>query len=287
MNTNKIERDPFKKRQFKTYFQLSMIAVCFVLVFALLYACTGKTEKVDYSDAKVIQMDQPKDDAPVVVFETSMGTFKAVLYPDEAPNYYEYFTKLVNDGYYEGTYVNMVQNDVFFMGGTKTETGDANSETDTTQIEAEKSKNMWPLKGSLAAYTDQTGFLFWKKSVSTSYLLFINEYKLTDEENSQLDEVTDINPEVPDAYRKYGGVINFAQQYTVFGQVYDGMDIYETICTQDVTDSETLKPAKAITFDKVYMSTYGENKNDEFFTDANSKADESSVSTSDTDSELS
>lgn len=106
--------------------------------------------------------------------------------------------------------------------------------------------------------------MFSKKKVSNSYLLFVDNYDLTEEEQAELDsklaDSNNIPEDITDAFEKYGGVLNFSQQYTVFGQVYDGLDIYDEICGTDVADSETLKPREDIQFTKVYMSTYGENK---------------------------
>ena len=88
MSKNKQDLGPYRRKQFQTYFQFSLIAICFVIIFVLFYACTGSSKNdIDYTDAKVIQMDEPADDSPVVVFETNKGTFKAVLFPDESPTY--------------------------------------------------------------------------------------------------------------------------------------------------------------------------------------------------------
>ncbi|MBR1423804.1 MAG: peptidylprolyl isomerase [Ruminococcus sp.] len=268
MKNNRSDYVPLRKRQFKLYFQFSMIAVCFVLVFAVFYACAGRKQKIDFSNAKIIQMDLPSDDTPVAVFETDMGTFKAVLFPDEAPKYYEYFKGLVEEGYYDDTYVNMVQDGVYFIGGAKQADAKTTSDTDVTELEAELSTDLWPLKGALCAYTYDKNSIFSKKKLSTSYLLFVNDYELTEEEQKEFKEMTESN-EVPEditnAFEEYGGVLNFSQQYTIFGQVYDGEEVYEALCGVDVVDSESLRPKNDIKFNKVYLSTYGENKNDAFF----------------------
>ena len=71
MSKNKQDLGPYRRKQFQTYFQFSLIAICFVIIFVLFYACTGRSKNdIDYTDAKVIQMDEPADDSPVVVFET-------------------------------------------------------------------------------------------------------------------------------------------------------------------------------------------------------------------------
>lgn len=279
--------------RFKLYFKLSLIAVVLLAVFALFYACQqNQAPKLNFDDVKLIQNEIPKDDAPVAVFETSLGTFKAVLYPDEAADYCEYFTGLVKKGYYDGTHICSVEDGVYFIGGSKQSDNTVTSDTDQTEIKTgQLSKNLWPFKGALCAYTYDNGFLFWKEKVSSSFLVFVNDYKLTDEENSQLDTYLkegQINKDITNAFKEKGGVLNFSQQYTVFGQVYDGFDVYEKISTYDVKDDKSKQPIDDIVFKKVYMSTYGENKKDDAFSAKqadSSKADAKSDSNTDASSE--
>jgi peptidyl-prolyl cis-trans isomerase B (cyclophilin B) len=281
--------DERRGKQFRTYFQFSMIALCFVAVFALFYACqSSNSNKLSADDVSIIQYDLPADDAPVAVFETSYGTFKAVIYKDEVPEFYEYFTGLVNDGYYDGTQVFAVQDGVYFMGGSKTDDGTDNSDTDTTDVDPEITPNLWPFKGALISYGDKGGTYFNQKVMSGSRILFVDTVEFTDEFKEELDSAGG-NEDLIKTFEDKGGIPNFAQQYTIFGQVYDGMDVYDEICSAEVDDSDTLKPTQSVTFTKVYMSTYGENKNDEFFTPtvgAESAVDSLSESGTDLSSEV-
>lgn len=271
------------RNRYNKIFKVALLIFVVAIALIFFYSCQAKKNTLDYSNMTLIQKQVPKDDAPVVVFETSLGTFKAVLYPDEAPEYCKYFTKLVNDGYYNDTYVFAVQDGVYFMGGSKANDGVATSETDTNTVELEKTENLLPIKGALCAYSQESGMLFFKKKVSSSYLLFVNNYDLTDEEQSELDEyVKDgkIDSDITKVFEDYGGVMNWVEQHTIFGQVYDGYDVYEKISTYDVKDEENCQPVDDIKFEKVYMSTYGENKNDEAFKavikDSSSQNDDSS-----------
>ena len=258
-----------RKNRSGLVFKIAMVVLIIGIILLISYSCGKKEEKLDYSNMQLVQKQLPKDDAPVAVFETSMGTFKAVLFPDKAPNYCKFFTKLVNDGYYDGTYVFAVSNGVYFMGGSKTNDGVSNDDTDTTQLDLERSVDLLPIKGALCGYTQETGALMWKKKTATSYLLFVNNYDLTEEEQSELDDYIKqgkiVNESVADIIDENGGVLNWIEQHSIFAQVYDGMDVYEKICGYDVKDEETLQPIEDIKFDKVYMSTYGENKNDSAF----------------------
>ncbi|MGN1113510.1 MAG: peptidylprolyl isomerase [Oscillospiraceae bacterium] len=270
---------PKEKNRFSFVFKLCIVVVIVVIAMLIYYGCQTKQEKeskIDPEDIHVIQYQVPKDDAPVAIFETSMGDFKAVLYPDETPNFYKYFTKLVNDGYYNDTKIFAVEKDVYFMGGSKTTDGVTNSETDETNVDRELSPNLWPFKGALISYGNKSG-IFSKTINSGSRILFVNSVDFDDDFKQELTDAGG-KKEVVDAFLDKGGVPNFSQQYTIFGQVYDGFEAYDKICGYDVKDSENLEPIDEITIKKVTMSTYGENKNDSFFSIKESSSSEQSSS---------
>lgn len=276
-----------KKGSTNIVFKIAIVVLILLFVLYAFYSCQSKkTSDLDYDNMKLIQRQVPKDDSPVVVFETNLGTYKAVLYPEEAPNYCKYFTDLVNDGYYNDTYAFGIEKNIYFMSGSKTNNGVSDNKTDLTETEIEKSPNLLPLKGALCAYTQESGFLAWKKKNATSYILNVNNYDLTDEEQSQLDENIKkgvLDDEIPKYFEKYGGIMNWVEQYTIFGQVYDGMDIYDKICNYDIKDEETKQPADDIKYTKVYMSTYGENKNNDFFDADEKNTPKDSSSTADSE----
>lgn len=265
---------PYARQKMMAYFQFSMIAFVFVIIFALVtFFAMKKDQKnqVDYSNVELIQYQLPADDAPVVVYETDMGTFKAVLFPQQVPQYCEYFSGLVESGYYDGTNVFAVQDGVYFMGGSKTSDGTDNDDTDKSEFTAEKSKDLWPFYGAIAAYGNRTSMMN-AQIQSGSRALFIGSIEFTDELKNELDSVSD-NEKLNNAFKEKGGVPNFSQQYTIFAQVYDGLDVYENILRAEVVkppedendNTSDIRPKEALTFKKVYMSTYGENRNDEFF----------------------
>ena len=256
---------PERKNNFGLIFKFAMFAFIIVVAIIIFYACQVKNQpKLDYDNVELIQYELPDDNTPVVVFETTLGTFKAVLFPEQTPDYYEYFTGLVNDGYYDDTYVFAVQDGVYFMGGSKTDDGVTDSNTDESNFNQELSTNLWPFKGSLIAYGNKSQRFFSDRISSGSRILFVDTVEFTDEFVKELESV-DGNKDVVEAFKEKGGVPNFSQQYTIFGQVYDGFDAYDKICTYDVKDEENLNPIDDIKFEKVYMSTYGEHKNDQAF----------------------
>lgn len=252
------ENKPKKKNKaLFRFFQIALVGtiMAFIVIIVLTFVGSDNDNALDLDNVRLIQFETPADDAPVAVFETTQGTFYAVLYPDEAPEMVEYFTGLVEDGYYNGTYVYGVEENVYFIGGSKTKDGSDNDDTNTDSLEPEKTANLWPFKGALCSYGVEKGILN-TRTMSGSRILFVNTVEFTDDFIEELKAV-DGNEDVIHAFIEHGGIPNFAQQYTVFGQVIGGMKAYETICNTKVTDSDSKNPKEDIQFTKVYLTEYG------------------------------
>lgn len=263
----------YKKDKNKTAIQISVLIVCFVMIAAMTILFSSffkKKNGTDYQNPTLVQRQLPADDATVAVFETSKGTFKAVLYEDKAPEACKYFKNLVKDKYYDGTYVFSVRKDVYFLGGSKAKNGADTKDTDKDTLEKEINADLWPFKGAMISYGGKNNNFF-SSEVSGSRIMFVGSVEFTDDFKQELESATD-NKEIVDAFEEMGGVPNFTKQYTIFAQVYDGMDVYEKICGSGSNDESVYEPSEEITFTKVYLSTYKDNRNDSFFPD---KADES------------
>lgn len=256
----------YNKNRNRTIAQVSILVVCFVMiaVLTIMFSSFGKKKNgTDFQNPTLVQRQLPADDTPVAVFETTQGTFKAVIYEDKAPDVCKYFKKLVNDGYYDDTYVFSVEKDTYFLGGSKAPDGTDTDDTDKKTLDKEISADLWPFKGALISFGGKND-KFISSNVSGSRILFVGSVEFTDEFIAELNSASD-NKEVNKAFEEMGGIPNFTKQYTIFGQVYDGMDVFEKICGSEPTDSSNAQPAQEIKFTKVYMSTYGEHKNDSFF----------------------
>lgn len=255
---------PDKNRN-KTIAQVSILVICFVMIVALtiMFSNFSKKKGEDFQNPELVQRKLPADDATVAVFETTKGTFKAVLYEEQAPEACKYFKDLVKTGYYDGTYVFGVQKDVYFLGGSKAKDGTDTDDTDKKTLDKEISSDLWPFKGALISFGGKNN-KFISSEVSGSRILFVGSVEFTDEFKQELESASD-NSEINSAFEEMGGVPNFTKQYTIFAQVYDGMDIYEKICKAGSGDESSITPTEEIKFTKVSLSTYKEHKNDSFF----------------------
>ncbi|MBQ7755850.1 MAG: peptidylprolyl isomerase [Oscillospiraceae bacterium] len=261
-----------RAQTYSKVFKVALIVFAFFVVF-LIFLVPFSGDKINYEEADFVQLEEPDDDATVVVFETTEGTFKAVLYEDKAPKYCEYFKKLVKDGYFDDTYVcSILRNEngdnAGFIGGSKTKDGLANDDSNTKMTKIEVSADLLPIKGSLCSLVKQGGIF--TKSKAGSVITFLNDVSDDEQLDKNLEENGDHNGlgRVTEVFKKHGGVPNYLQMYTIFGQVYDGWDVIEkislaTIVDEGVSDDEEGKnyqPVNEIKFKKVYLSTYGKQK---------------------------
>ena len=282
-----------KSKVFGKYFRYSLIAMMFFAVVALLALTVFKDDKPDYSQSKFIQYDVPADDATVVVFETTKGTIRAVIYEEEAPKYCEFFKELVNDGYFNDTYVCTILKTQEgqhggFIGGSKTIDGLANDDTNTKITKLEVSSNLLPTRGAIGSLV-KAGGLF-TKAKAGSVFTFFNDVVNVDDLNKTIEEqeIDEALTKVSDLFKKYGGIPNYVQQYTIFGQVYDGWEVIDVINKTEIIgegladddENKSFSPNEEIKFTKVYLSTYGEQKENGFNIPIKSEAD---TSTSDSD----
>lgn len=252
------------RKQFKTlvsspafskYLGISLVAIFVILLFVGIIWLAGARKPGIPKDIYFLQLDTPSDDQPVVVFETNLGRIKAVLYPDDAPNYCEYFTNLVNSGYYDGTSFCAVVDSAYALGGTKSPDPNADEVegSDSTAIEAEISNNLWPIKGAVCSFIGSKGIWPFAKNYAGSSFLFINDI-----DDAYMDEQAlkrSYGDQLGEVFAQNGGIPNFSRKYTIFAQIYSGWDVFESIMSAEVL--ETSQPAEDIVIEKAYISTYG------------------------------
>ncbi|MBQ8010657.1 MAG: peptidylprolyl isomerase, partial [Oscillospiraceae bacterium] len=72
---------------------------------------------VDVNTMELVQLEEPEEGDPVAVINTTYGEFRAVLYPEYAPQTVENFIALAKSGYYDDTYVFEQKQDVYAAAG--------------------------------------------------------------------------------------------------------------------------------------------------------------------------
>ena len=161
----------------------------------------------------------------VVVIETSMGTIKAKLYND-TPKHRDNFIKLINEGWYNGSPFHRVIKDFMIQGG---QNADGRLDPGYT-IPAEITSNHFHKKGALAAarQPDQVN----PKKASSGSQFYIVQGKKFDENwidmyESRTGKV--FSARQRQAYQTTGGSPHLDGDYTVFGEVTEGLDVVDKI----------------------------------------------------------
>lgn len=170
-------------------------------------------------------MCQAQEKETVVVIETSMGTIKAMLYND-TPLHRDNFIKLVNEGWYVGSPFHRVINQFMIQGG---QNADGRMDPGYT-VPAEFRENHFHKKGALCAARqgDQVN----PKKASSGSQFYIVQGKIYDDKTLDMYEERLgklIGPKQRQAYKTIGGTPHLDGDYTVFGEVTEGLEIVDKI----------------------------------------------------------
>ena len=161
----------------------------------------------------------------VVVIKTSMGTMKAKLYND-TPLHRDNFIKLVNEGWYNGSPFHRVINNFMIQGG---QNADGRQDPGYT-VPAEFRENHFHKKGALCAARqgDQVN----PKKASSGSQFYIVQGQVFDDKKLEIYEERlgkIFNATQRQAYMTVGGTPHLDGDYTVFGEVTEGLDIVDKI----------------------------------------------------------
>ena len=165
------------------------------------------------------QFTHPAAGDTVAVFDTSAGVFKAVLFPDKAPQAYDNFTGLVQQGYYNGLTVSRVESGFVVEAGQGTD-GKGTTIWSGSRYPAETTDSLHHYSGALCMGVDASG-----ECASVFYVLqtLPGDQSVTQELVDKMN-ASGYRAEVVAAYQTVGGAPYLDYTDTVFGQVYEGMD---------------------------------------------------------------
>lgn len=168
----------------------------------------------------------------MAVIETSLGNMTIKLY-NSTPNHRDNFVKLAKEGYYDGLLFHRVIQGFMIQGGDP-DSRDAEAGQVLGQggpgytLDAEIGELHF--KGALAAarMPDQVNP---DRASSGSQFYIVHGIKMNDQQISQIEGQTDIKytDEQKKIYREIGGYPPLDNQYTVFGEVIEGMEVIDRI----------------------------------------------------------
>ena len=196
-----------------------------------------------------LQFTHPAAGDTVAVFDTSAGTFKAVLFPEQAPQVYDNFVGLVQAGYYNGLTISRVENEFVVEAGQGTD-GKGTTIWNGSRYPAEVTDKLHHYSGALCMAADSSG-----QCASVFYVMTTlpGSDSVTQELVDQMNAAS-YRAEVVSAYQTAGGAPYLDYTDTVFGQVYEGMEVADAIAQTAVDENQ--KPTEDITINSVSIEAY-------------------------------
>ena len=220
------------------------------VVFALaLTGCSGGglgSEKLNV-DTDEIQLQQPQSGDKVAVIETSEGTIKILLFEEYAPKAVFNFITLAENGYYDNTVFHRTIENFCVQGGSPDGTATGGTSCWGLEFEDEFSDHLHHYSGavSMANHGDDT---------NGSQFFFVTS-PIGNLEDSARDSMRENGwrEAVVDAYIDAGGIPSLDYRYTVFGQIYDGLNVAYKISRSETDEND--RPSKDVVIESVTIET--------------------------------
>ena len=196
-----------------------------------------------------IQTALPVKGDTVAVMHTNMGDIKIKLFGDKAPKTVENFTTHAKNGYYNGLIFHRVINDFMIQGGDPTGTGMGGESIWGHSFEDEFAPELHNIRGALCmanAGPNTNGSQFFIVQANTCPAQMLSQMKQIGAEGGFTDDV--IND-----YETLGGTPWLDYRHSVFGYVYEGMDVVDDIARVKVGPND--KPMYDVTIDSLEIIT--------------------------------
>lgn len=217
-----------------------------LLLFFLLSCKTTKVSKSTNSTDKVLKDSVPSKFEPdpfssLLEMETQFGTMKIELF-FEAGEHRENFIKLAKNKALDGTLFHRVIKNFMVQGGDpSTKTAKAGqrigSNSSGKEISAEINSRYFHVKGALAAARQPDEVNPEKKSSGSQfYIVHGNPVSTETLDKNERSLGIVYGTQNRELYRLLGGAPQLDMNYTVFGRVYEGLNVIDSIALQP-TDS--------------------------------------------------
>lgn len=219
------------------------------LSFFLLTTLIGTSQITEIQNVKM-------ENETHVVMTTNYGRIVLKLY-DDTPLHRDNFIKLVSDGFYDGLLFHRVIEKFMIQGGDPDSRnakegqmlGEGNLGYD---LEAEFRPNLFHKRGALAAAREGDNVNPQKKSSSCQFYI-VQGRTWSDAELNMIGQRygKEFPVEQREVYRSIGGAPHLDGDYTVFGEVVEGMDVVDKIAT--VKCDRFNRPLEDVRIEKVIV----------------------------------
>ncbi len=194
-----------------------------------------------------VQLSKPSKGESVAVMHTNMGDISIRFFPEYAPKAVENFITHSKNGYYDGLIFHRVINDFMIQGGDPTGTGMGGESIYKRSFEDEFSKELHNIRGALCMANAGP-------NTNGSQFFIVQAKSVPENMISQMKDMPESFPEdIVDYYESAGGTPWLDFRHTVFGQVFDGMDVVDNIAGVEVGNAD--KPINDVIIKSIEIKT--------------------------------
>lgn len=222
---------------------MKKIIVILLMVLTCLPGCgktqdnTGLNTSNPSSGSVPYQLQPPAKGDTIVTMKTSEGDISIRLFSKEAPKAVENFTGLSKKGYYNGLTFHRIINDFMIQGGDPLGTGRGGASIWQKPFEDEFSPNLYNFRGALSMANSGP-------NTNGSQFFIVQAKTVNDAAYGRAPR--QFTAAEKDLYSKYGGTPWLDNMHTVFGQVYQGIDVVDKIA-----ETASTNPNKKFTINAV------------------------------------
>lgn len=229
-------------------------AMCCVFFTVSATACdkekSDNKDGYDTSAGGYINYTAPKEGEDVLVLTIKdKGDIKIKLFPEETEKGVENIKGLAEKGYYDGLIFHRIINNFMIQGGDPLGNGTGGESMWGGKFDGGTSDKLTHVAGSVA-YANSGA-----TSTNGSQFYIVTGDKL-DDEKIELYAANNIvlSEAAQELYKTEGGAAYLDGGYTIFGQVYDGLDIVFEL--QAVETDENDKPVEDVVIEKMTVEKY-------------------------------
>lgn len=196
------------------------------------------------------QFEKPAVGEKIAVLKTNKGDIKIRLFEEAAPLAVENFISLIEDKYYDGIIFHRVIENFMIQGGDPSGTGRGGESKWKKPFKDEFNLNFRNFRGALSMANAG-------QNTNGSQFFIVQGDKLSEDILSQMRDAGEDRgypDEIVDAYGKVGGAFWLDGKHSVFGQVFEGMDVVDDIAKSKVGFMD--KPVFDIVIEEALVTDY-------------------------------
>ncbi|MDE6519391.1 MAG: peptidylprolyl isomerase [Ruminococcus sp.] len=191
-----------------------------------------------------------KGDKVIELTFKDYGTVKFRLFPEYADLGVENFIGLAEDGFYDGLTFHRIIKDFMIQGGDPLGNGTGGKSLWGSTFDGGTDPHLIHLSGAVAYANSST------TASNTSQFYIVTGEEINDETFEMYSSYGEysFSDKAKEAYKQNGGIPYLDGNYTVFGQVFDGLDIiYQIQCKATDTND---KPLDDVIIESVKVTEY-------------------------------